>query len=64
MVAACLAIKAASRTGAISKVDWRRTRSVTAAAAASEIRASWFLQTSVSITPRLKKEPASTLGPV
>ena len=63
MVAACLAIKAASRTGAISTVDWRRTRSVTAAAA-SEIRASWSLQTSLSITPRLNKEPASALGPV
>ena len=42
MVAACLASKAASRTGAIYTVEWRRTRSATAAAA-SEIRASWFL---------------------
>ena len=63
MMAACLASKAASRTGAVSMVEWRRTRSVTAAAA-SEIRASWFLQTSLSITPRLKKGPASALGPV
>ena len=40
MVAACLASTPAPRNGAINTVDIKRTRSVTAAAAASVMRGS------------------------